>query len=300
VDSLVETSHHKGPGYVDLAGEDSEPDVEKVSEGQYKRHEYNLHGLLLGFGVMFWFMVAGYAKDKYKMEMEKHELEKSWMRIILNPKNIQYIRRSPWAYRDDFKEWITEIRPDLLAKADPELENWYKTGDKFYFGEGVAKDATEAVNWYRKAAEKDHVRAQHALGECYYNGKGVAKDAKEAVKWYRKAAEQNHAPSQHNLGFCYEMGHGVTLYTEAVQWYRKAAEQNFAIAQNNLGLCYEMGYGVQQDFAEAYMFYKLAAKQIHEKTIRNLERLTAQMTAAEIAEGERRVIEYLSCVLIFA
>jgi hypothetical protein len=123
---LVDTAHHKGPGFVDYGsggyGEgddsDSEPDVEKVSESEYKRHEYGVNGMLLGFGLMFWFFVADYAN---KLEKEKNEREKSWVRTILNPKNVQDIRRHPENYRDDFKRWIKEIQPGLLLpeKAEP-------------------------------------------------------------------------------------------------------------------------------------------------------------------------------------
>jgi hypothetical protein len=134
--SLVNTSHHKGSGFVDygsggygeyggLAGDDSdsEPDVEKVSESEYKQHEYTMNGMLLGFGVLFWFLVADYAKGLNKLEKEKSELEKSWVRIILNPDNVQDIRRHPETYRDDFKQWIKEIQPDLLLPAKDETQH---------------------------------------------------------------------------------------------------------------------------------------------------------------------------------
>ena len=141
--------------------------------------------------------------------------------------------------------------------ADTQLENWFQTGERYYFGESVAKDTAEAAKWYRQAAEQNHVRAQDALGDCYYKGEGVEKDEMEAVKWYRRAAEQN-----------------------------------FAIAQHNLGVCYENGNGVQQDFPEAYKFYKLAAEQNKEKAVRNLQRIVTRMTAVEIADGERRFREF--------
>ena len=61
-------------------------------------------------------------------------------------------------------------------------------------------------------AEKGDAIAQYNLGVCYANGQGVAKDAVEAVKWYRKAAEQNFAEAQCNLGVCYYAGEGVTNF----------------------------------------------------------------------------------------
>jgi len=54
---------------------------------------------------------------------------------------------------------------------------------------GVAKDAEQAVSWYRRAAEAGHAAAQFNLGLCYAKGEGVAKDAEQAVSWYRRAAE---------------------------------------------------------------------------------------------------------------
>ncbi|MBQ2885264.1 MAG: sel1 repeat family protein [Alphaproteobacteria bacterium] len=64
------------------------------------------------------------------------------------------------------------------------------------------------------------------LGYCYFHGKGVEKNYSEAVKWYRKAAERGLSTAQYNLAQCYEFGLGIQEdYTEAIKWYRKAAEQ---------------------------------------------------------------------------
>ncbi|MBQ7396293.1 MAG: sel1 repeat family protein [Lentisphaeria bacterium] len=52
---------------------------------------------------------------------------------------------------------------------------------------------------YHGAAEKGHVDAQYELGECLRLGNGVQKNAKEALDWYRKAAKQGHIKSQKRL-----------------------------------------------------------------------------------------------------
>lgn len=183
-----------------------------------------------------------------------------------------------------------------VSVTDTQVENWYRTGEKFYFGKGLAKDAVEAAKWFRKAAERNHVQAQRCLGNCYCLGEGVEKDYMEAFKWYRKAAEKNDAGAEFRLGYCYREGEGVAIdyveavkwfrraaehgsgrqahynlgvlyekgegvarnYAEAVKWYHMAAEGKHAQAQHNLGVCYENGLGVQQDFSEAYKLYKLA------------------------------------------
>jgi TPR repeat protein len=135
-------------------------------------------------------------------------------------------------------------------------------GHCYWHGLGVDKDYSVAVKWYRKAAEQNYARAQNNLGHCYWCGLGVDKDYSVAVKWYRKAAEQNYALAQDNLGECYYNGEGVDKdYSEAVKWYKKAAEQNYASAQDNLALCYEYGKGVNEDIQEAVKWYKKAADQ---------------------------------------
>jgi len=126
----------------------------------------------------------------------------------------------------------------------------------------VAKDETEAVKWYRKAAEQNHAVAQHNMGCCYAWGQGVDKNYVEAVRWFRKAAGQNYAPAQRDLGVSYLEGHGVAKdYVEAVKWYRKAAEQSDAAAQTSLGYCYAGGQGVTKDEVEAVKWYRRAAEQ---------------------------------------
>ena len=132
----------------------------------------------------------------------------------------------------------------------------------YEIGKGVAQSYTEAVKWYSKAAEQDYAIAQNNLGVCYEIGKGVAQSYTEAVKWYRKAAEQGNIDAQNNLGSCYLNGCGIAQsYTEAVKWYRKAAEHGSVEAQFNLGVCYETGKGVAQSYTEAVKWYRKAAEQ---------------------------------------
>ena len=57
-------------------------------------------------------------------------------------------------------------------------------------GQGIAKDAKQAVNWYTKAAERGHARAQFLLGRLYYAGRAVPLDYKQALNWLTKAANQ--------------------------------------------------------------------------------------------------------------
>ena len=53
----------------------------------------------------------------------------------------------------------------------------------------MAKDAAQAVVWYRKAAKQGHAAAQNNLGVCFLEGNGVEQDAAQAWAWWEKAAE---------------------------------------------------------------------------------------------------------------
>jgi len=54
-------------------------------------------------------------------------------------------------------------------------------------GEGVPEDASEAVKWYRKAAEQGVAEAQFNLGVMYANGEGVMRSGGAAADWFYRA-----------------------------------------------------------------------------------------------------------------
>ncbi len=51
--------------------------------------------------------------------------------------------------------------------------------------------------------------AQHFLGWHYHKGIGVRQDDSQAVQWWKKAAEQGIAEAQQGLGWAYANGCGV-------------------------------------------------------------------------------------------
>ena len=117
---------------------------------------------------------------------------------------------------------------------------------------GIPPNYTEALTWYRRAADQGLDLAQLYLGHMYDYGKGGPPNYTEALTWYRCAAEQGLSSAQYNLGLMYAKGDGVPQnYAEAVQWLRRATEQGLAEAQGALGLMYALGHGVPQDNVQA-------------------------------------------------
>ena len=63
----------------------------------------------------------------------------------------------------------------------------------------MVKDESEAVSWYRKAAEQGNANAQYSLGLCYYLGTGVVKNEVEGYKWILLSIAQGYENARKNL-----------------------------------------------------------------------------------------------------
>ena len=157
-------------------------------------------------------------------------------------------------------EGLKRIAEAGNARAQHELGRHYYEGDD---EGGVTQDFSEAVKWYRLAAEQGNSDAQYSLGLCYQGGEGVPQDDSEAAKWFFKAADQGNAVAQRTLSLLYSRGAGLPQDSiEAVKWCRLAATQGDVEAQCMLGDMYRYGYGsIQQDLIEAANWYGKAAIQ---------------------------------------
>ncbi|MCX6924472.1 MAG: hypothetical protein NT154_14840 [Verrucomicrobia bacterium] len=140
--------------------------------------------------------------------------------------------------------------------------------------------------------------AQVNLGRMYANGRGGAKDAAEALKWYRKAAEQNSAEGQCCLGWMYEYGHGVAKdEAEALKWYRKAAEGGTADALNCLAwLLATSENSAVRDGANAVVFGEKAVAATNRKNAAHLDTLAAAY--AETGQFEKAVSTQQAAIVL--
>ena len=161
---------------------------------------------------------------------------------------------------------LIKLRSEL---GDP--SDYLKLAWLYENGTGVSQNDSEALEWYRKAAEKGNADAQIELGKRYFEGRGVSANEAEAVVWYRKAADKGNTEAQLELGDRYFEGRGVEQkYSTAAEWYRKAAEQGIARAQYQLGLMYSQGQGVERNYVEAAEWYRKAAEQGSKEAQRSL------------------------------
>ena len=133
---------------------------------------------------------------------------------------------------------------------------------------------------------------QYKLGNVYYRGDGAAKDYSEAVKWFRKAADQGMPESQYMMGVIYDRGEGLPQdFAEAVAWYHKAAEQGYVAAQFELGNKYGKGEGVPQNYTEAYVWFSLAAAAGHETAREERDKYAGKLSKEELMSAQQRATQ---------
>jgi TPR repeat protein len=196
----------------------------------------------------------------------------------------------------DVVSWLTilaTIDDRGLSAAHVKVRNdaEYDLGEMFHGGQGIPKNATAAVKWYRKAGDHGNKVALVCLGIMYGQGDGISQDYAEAAKWYRKAAAQGSAEGQTLMGAVFFEGVGVPQdYTEAARWYRKAAEQGDPDAQFNLGVMYGNGQGLEQDLVQAHIWINLAASHSNGDDQRKYasarDLVATKMTPAQIAAAQ--------------
>lgn len=158
----------------------------------------------------------------------------------------------------------TLVARQLVSTRSPAVVNDIQRGNDYLTGNGVGKDAREAVYWYEKAADAGDPWAQQQMGFLCEAGIGVPADPARAVHWYQLAAANGLISAKTNLGVTYLWGDGVRKDVRmAAELFRDAAEKGDGTAATYLGDLYYFGSGVPQDQDAAEHWYKIGAR-LHE------------------------------------
>jgi len=162
----------------------------------------------------------------------------------------------------------------------------YEIGLHYAEGRGVTANFDEAAKWYSRAAKANLVPALFRLGTLYEKGLGVRKDIGIATSYYRQAADRGNAKAMHNLAVLEADGGGKPNYKVASYWFRKAAEYGVADSQFNLGILYARGIGVEQNLAESYKWFSLAAAQGDTDSAHKRDDIAKRLDPASLAKAK--------------
>ncbi|MCF8721116.1 tetratricopeptide repeat protein [Nitrospina gracilis] len=227
----------------------------------------------------------------------------------------------------DFKTAMAHFK--TLAKRGNAEAMWY-VADMYRYGRGVERDLQTAVDWFRKAADKNQPWALFEIGWFYKNGTGGYKrDSHTALEWFEKsgkggyalgqyyaakaymegigtekdlnkarewlilAADQSHIDSQAILGDMYYHGKSVAIDDKKAHTYlQPAAERGQPLAQMDLAMMYENGDVVKRDLVQAYQWYSLAAAKGNKDAQRSLEFITPRIKTSEKQKADSWVASW--------
>jgi Caspase domain/Sel1 repeat len=117
-----------------------------------------------------------------------------------------------------YTTWMSPPRPAIISAWECKVQ-----GGQYAIG--ATSDARQmAVNVWQKCADQGDKVAQNYLGEIYARSwEHIKPDFSQAIVWFRKAANQGYSRAQKNLGALYEQGLGVPKNPEtAFKLYHQA------------------------------------------------------------------------------
>lgn len=122
-------------------------------------------------------------------------------------------------------------------------------------------DLQRAIKWFEQAADAGNSDAMTALAECLLDGKGMKQDPKRAAELLHTATVFNHPGALNRLGDLYTRGLGVKQdFSEALRLFTRASKLGSGEATANLGVLYMRGQGVPANPRKAVAIWKSGAE----------------------------------------
>lgn len=139
------------------------------------------------------------------------------------------------AYKIPISEWLWGFSLWILLavlvgiwlfKLPKKKERNFISGCKYYFGKETPVDFDRALNYFKKAADKDHAGALYNLGIMFLKGQGVTKDNEISIKYFEKAANEEHIDALFTLGKIHNNGTIVSKDNrKAMSFFKSACDK---------------------------------------------------------------------------
>ena len=168
-----------------------------------------------------------------------------------------------------------------------------KIGDMYQKGDDLPQSSSQALNWYRKAAENGGAGVQMKLANLLFHSQSAASNYAEVHRLCEKAANLHSSRGAYCLGQLYEHGLGVEHdLPTAAKWFSEAADLGLPAAALRVGEMYWKGEGLKQDKISAYEFIYLASTSNLPEAKQERERLEKELTPKELEKGRAKAVEW--------
>ena len=148
-----------------------------------------------------------------------------------------------------------------------------------------AGTSSEAVRYFRRAAERSDPQAQVLLGTMYLDGRGVTKSSADGLKWIEQAATANYVLAKHVLTFVHAEGVGTApnILAAASPPSGSRTATNQADAFYFIGTFYHRGFRIDRE-GKPILSWVLARTGFDDESIRryfNGQRVSADYQWAD-------------------
>ncbi len=128
----------------------------------------------------------------------------------------------------------------LYGQGDAEAA--YYLGRMHHMGEGVPQNFSQALNWYRSAADGGSADGYFAMGQMYEKGQGSPQDFNRAFEAYQAASDRDHMTARKRLAMMHAEGLGTQVdYGEAARLMQTVVDTGDPEAEQLLAYLMDSG-----------------------------------------------------------
>ncbi len=141
---------------------------------------------------------------------------------------------------------------------------YYYLGKMYAQGQGVPKDLSMAVEYYKKAESAYNIDAAYELAQILLDEAQDPTDPRfeTGLRYLKRAAYAGQADALYQLGELFATGTKVEKnYQSSFGYYLMSALRGHAGSQYKLGVHYYLGWGTPQDFENALKWMNRSARQ---------------------------------------
>ena len=115
---------------------------------------------------------------------------KEWHRLAFDGDIDSIVNIGTDFARSEMMDYAVTCWQYVIDSGHGTAEAYSNLGVSYYYGNGVSQDYKKAVQYYQRAAEKEHPFGMYNLAVACENGNGIPQDVDMAIKYYKMAAEQ--------------------------------------------------------------------------------------------------------------
>jgi len=187
-------------------------------------------------------------------------IENTMLRLATeyNDPSAQYLVGRNYLNGNSVKSNVEEaIKWFEMAAKQNHIRALYQLGVIYLYGQGVKQNLSLAYKYLYKSALKNHLESQYELGKYYLMGSHPKYS--KAVEWFKRASERDHVRALYELGKLTYEGHGIArdpvtglrLVTQASDNGYQEASKYLKSIDNRKEITHQTGHDIVQQFSKS-------------------------------------------------